>query len=183
MVRRFFFYLTWPDDTEDRNLGTNIFADACAIMFPLEEMKSYSIIMGFMGKANIWQWKAGQDSEYWRKQMPGKEAYTDFYYPFEEKEIFPVSKKKISSSVNDLLVKGPGTITANETNSVAGRGLWREGFWHVVMKRSFKGPYLEREVIFSSGGKMICAFAIWNGSTGDRGGRKSISEWVKLEIQ
>ena len=25
-----------------------------------------------------------------------------------------------------------------------------------------------------------CAFAVWEGNGGDRGGRKSISEWIKL---
>ncbi len=29
----------------------------------------------------------------------------------------------------------------------------------------------------------LCAFAVWNGSKGDRGGRKSISDWVDLRVE
>ncbi len=55
--------------------------------------------------------------------------------------------------------------------------------WHVVFKRSLRVASIEDDVVFNSGEeKMLCAFAVWNGATGDRGGRKSISGWVELEI-
>ncbi len=61
-----YFYISWEDQTQDRDLQINKFSDACAIMFPLgKEVQPSTIMMGFIGKANIWQWKASQDREYW----------------------------------------------------------------------------------------------------------------------
>src|SRR3989338_1417832 len=64
--REIYFHLSWRDPTEDRILESNKFSDACAIMFPLDEKtQARSIMMGFLGRANFWQWKASQDREFW----------------------------------------------------------------------------------------------------------------------
>ncbi|HEB36236.1 MAG TPA: hypothetical protein ENI18_10400, partial [Candidatus Aminicenantes bacterium] len=153
--------------------------------FPLEKKEQPStIMMGFMGKANIWQWKANQNEEYWFQKVPSVSSYVDFHYPFEEKEMFIVSKVVPESAVNDLLAVRVGTITHKKEQTVHGRGIWENGTWHVVFKRSLKPVLLEDDVVFYPGEeKMLCAFAVWNGATGDRGGRKSISDWVELEVK
>lgn len=179
-----YFYVSWKDDTENRNIGVDEFSDAAAIMFPLaDEVPRSTILMGFMGKATIWHWKASQDQEYWLEKSPEVKAYSDYYYPFEEEELFVVSKVVPKSAVNDLLAIRVGTITPKEIQNVEGRGLWDEGTWYVVFKRSLKPTDPQLDAAFSPGGKKLSAFAIWNGATGDRGGRKSISDWVELEIK
>jgi hypothetical protein len=179
-----YFYLSWKDETENRLLDTGKFSDACAIMFPLEEVvQPATIMMGFMGKTNIWQWKGNQDNEYWLKKVSSTKAYVDFYYPFEEKELFPVSKVIPRSAANDLVAIRVGTITPKENQNVQGRGFWERGTWHVVFKRSLQRDDPEVDAAFDSSGKKICTFAIWNGETGDRGGRKSVSEWAELKLQ
>jgi DMSO reductase family type II enzyme heme b subunit len=184
-----YFYIQWKDENQDWILAQNKFSDACAIMFPLgKDVQPSSIMMGFLGRANIWQWKASQDREYWnRNQKPvtsnqKPEVYADYYYPFEEKETLPISKTEAKSAVNDLLSIRVGTITPKETHNVSGRGFWKDGVWQVVFKRSLKPVDLENEVNFSQREKLT-AFAVWNGSKGDRGGRKSISDWVELSIK
>ena len=178
-----YFYLNWKDDTEDRPLRENKFSDGCAIMFPMnEKAEPATIMMGFLGRSNIWHWKAANDMQYWMKQLPVTEAYTDFYYPFEEEEIFAVSKEIPESAVSDLLAIRVGTITPKDVQRVSGRGFWKEGNWHAIFKRTLKGVDPEEDADFRPG-KKLSAFAVWNGAIGDRGGRKVISDWVDLDIR
>jgi hypothetical protein len=179
-----YFYFEWRDGTEDRLIGINYFSDACAIMFPMgDKVQPPTIMMGFLGRANIWHWKANQDEEYWSEELPETVAYSDFYYPLEEEEIFIVSKEVPQSAVNDLMAKGVGTIAPKETQNVQGRGFWNDRTWHVVLKRSLKPTDPKLDAVFKSGEEKLSAFAVWNGAKGDRGGRKSISEWVELKIK
>lgn len=179
-----YFYFEWRDDTEDTTVGTKQFSDACAIMFPMgDKVQRSTIMMGFLGRANIWHWKASQDKEYWSEELPENKAYSDFYYPFEEEEVFVVSKDVIKSAVNDLIAEGIGRLASKETQKVQGRGFWNDGTWHIVVKRSLKASDPELDAVFKSGEEKLSAFAIWNGAKGDRGGRKSISGWVELKIE
>lgn len=178
-----YFYMAWKDETEDRIVGINKFSDGCAVMFPLEKKpETPTLMMGFLGKANIWHWKASRDREYWYRGENGPKAYADYHYPFEDKETLTVSKEKVQSAVNDLISIRVATVTPKETQNVTGRGLWKEGVWQAVFKRSISADDTEVDAAFEPG-KRLCAFAVWNGSKGDRGGRKSISDWVELEVE
>ena len=181
-----YFYIRWQDNTEDYILASNRFSDACAIMFPLDkksEALPATLMMGFLGKANVWHWKASQDREYWLKDFPETKAYVDFYYPFEKEELFPISKTVLKSAVRDLLAIRVGTITPKEKQIVQGRGIWQRGVWEVVFKRTLNATDTELDTAFRLGKTQYCAFAVWNGAKGDRGGRKSISDWVNLKIK
>lgn len=179
-----YFHLSWKDDTEDRDLGMNKFSDACAIMFPLDDKaQPSSIMMGFIGRANIWQWKASQDKEYWLEIHPQTQAHADYYYPFEEDETLIVSKTIPKSAVSDLVAIRVGTVTPKETQSIEGRGFWQDGSWNIIFKRAIKAIDPEIDAVFNPGKPRFCAFAAWNGAKGDRGGRKSISDWVELIIK
>lgn len=179
-----YFYITWKDVTEDRVVDIGKFSDATAIMFPLDkDSQPSTIMMGFLGKANIWQWKASQDKEYWLKEKPESDAYVDFYYPFEEEELYVVSEDIPQSAVNDLIAIRIATITPKEKQIIIGRGYWDNGIWQVVFKRQIVTSFPSLDAEFPADDKILCAFAVWNGSDGDRGGRKSISNWVELEME
>ena len=121
--------------------------------------------------------------EYWLNETSEKDVYVDFYYPFEEEETLVVSKDKPESAVNDLVAKMPGTITHKNTQAVQGRGSWDNGVWHVTFRRSLKSLAPETDAAFTVAEQRFVAFAVWNGANGDRGGRKSISDWLKLQIK
>jgi DMSO reductase family type II enzyme heme b subunit len=178
-----YFYLEWPDESEDKILDINKFSDACAVLFSLEKKtETPSLMMGFLGKANIWHWKASQDNEYWLKQgSQNSKTYADFYYPFEEKELLVVSKEILNSAVSDLISVRVGTVTVKQIQNVQARGFYNAGRWRVVFKRALKVVDPEYDTEFGRG-KRLSAFAVWEGSKGDRGGRKSISDWVELVV-
>lgn len=195
-----YFYISWKDDTQDRDAGINTFSDGCAVMFPMgEDTPASTIMMGFMNKSNIWHWKASRDREYWLNQEEGAGAnellqakvYADYHYPFEEKELFTVSKDIPKSAINDLIAIRVGTITPKDIQNVQGRGFWSNGSWQVVFKRpiAINDPEVDAnlEPVPPTAGQAVknklCAFSVWNGASGDRGGRKSISDWVELNIR
>lgn len=179
-----YIYLSWLDETEDRDVRVGKFSDACGIMFSLDpNAPTSTIMMGFMGQANLWQWKASQDREYWLKETSDLKAYVDFYYPLEEQELFPVSKVPPLSAVNDLVSIRIGTVTLKDAQNVQGRGIFERGRWSVVFRRAMSGLNKESDADFVGRQKHNCVFAIWNGGKSDRGGRKSISEWVEIDIK
>lgn len=176
------FFLSWEDETEDRRLDVGRFSDACAIMFPLEEITgSATLMMGFLGRNNVWQWKASLDTDYWHSPN-AQIAYTDFRYPYEDRETLPIFKRRVRTAVDDHLAVGVGTLTRKPVQRLHGRGLWKDNRWTVLIKRELNAQNPEYDATFDSTRKALCAFAVWNGSAGDRGGRKSISDWVELDL-
>lgn len=178
-----FFFLEWEDETKDDTIGINRFPDACAVMFTLEENRqNISVTMGFQGKSNVWQWKASQDRDFWLGERAKNTPYVDFHYPFEEEELFVVSKQEIQSGANDLVTIGVGTISLKSTQNVEGRGLYDNGVWRVVFKRALQSLDPLVDAKFEKANSHLCAFAVWDGSKGDRGGRKSFSYWIELSL-
>ncbi len=186
-----YFYLQWTDNSEDRRKARNQFPDAGALMFPLDkESQPSSLMMGFIGKSNIWQWKANHDDQFWLKKKIPVSTYSDFHDPFEDKDTLSLAKITLKSAVTDMVAIRVATITPKELQNVSGRGSWGEapdkkgnGGWCVVFKRSLKIIDKEKDAAIIPGETGRVAFAIWNGSQGDRGGRKSISDWVRLEVE
>jgi len=179
-----YFFMSWKDGTEDNIVDIGKFSDGSAIMFPLDDdVQPSTLLMGFMGGANIWHWKASNDIEYWSEEILEYETYIDFYYPFEEEELFIVSKETLGSAVNDLISERVATLAPKQNQTVQGRGIYENGTWSVVFKRPMNIEDPEVELVLDDGQEKLIAFALWNGSNGDRGGRKSISDWVELSIE
>ncbi len=183
--RNVYFHMRWPDETEDTVERPGAFVDAAAIMFPLgDRVLPASVMMGFLGRANIWHWKAGEDRRFWTPDdQPENAAYADYHYPFDEQELFPVSNPEIVSAVDDLVAIRAGTVALKDAQMVQGRGAWLDGYWEVVITRPLEPADPEIDAAFQSGADGWCAFSVWNGSAGDRGGRKSMSGLVVLQIE
>ena len=181
--RRIYFYLQWQDEVEDADININRFSDACAVMFPLgDDVPASTLLMGFMGNANIWHWKANRGREYWTGIRTEDKAYVDFYYPFENEELFVVSKDRIESAATDLVSARIATVTVKPIQSVEARGAYENGIWRVVFRRTLEVMDAEIDAQFTES-VIQCAFAIWDGAHKDRGGRKSISDWVELVMR
>lgn len=179
-----YFHLNWKDETPDKNRGLEQFTDACAVMLPFrDDIQPETLMMGFLDKVNIWHWKATRDDEFWLKKLPRTEAYSDYYTDFDDNGSSLINEILQSSAVTDLTAVRVGTVTRKDKQNVHGRGYWADGKWSVVFRRALAPPAdAEIDAAFNPGQKRLCAFAVWNGATGDRGGRKSISDWVELAI-
>jgi len=99
-----------------------------------------------------------------------------------------VANPQLTTPVECLVARGPGTLAGKPANVqiVEGQAVYERGVWYVQMQRSLDLPHEhgERdERVFRSGDYLPVSFAIWNGSAGDRDGKKNISIWQKLVIE
>ncbi len=181
--RDIYFRLTWEDDHADTSVAVDAFPDGCALATPVDaDAPVRSIMMGFSSLVNIWHWRADKDAQYWQTRKPEPETDVDFRYPFEKEEIFTVSMPKLGSAVSDLLAQRAGSLTPKEAQAVQGRGAWRDGTWHVVLKRALTTGDPEQDCQFAWG-RRAASFAVWDGDQQHRGSRKSMSEWMTLQIE
>jgi mono/diheme cytochrome c family protein len=172
--REIFVKLVWTDETKDTKFSlTEKFSDACAVEMPLNNSSFPSFIMGEKDNpVNIWVWHAIGDEE---DKMGFPPAYSDYY----RKDAMHAVLKFKPAVVENLIAEGFGTITSLEIQDIEGKGVWVNGKWHIVMKRTFEsssGAGIKKDT------NIPMAFAVWDGGSGERGGEKSVSPWHLLKV-
>ena len=159
------FLVEWDDST---NKQEEIFRDAVSLQFPTkipESLKKPYFAMGdSSGTVNLWSWKA-----YWSEGF-GSVA--------EAPESEP-------GKVIELNAKGFKNIVTQppESQNVTGKGIYQNGRWKVVMKRSLKTEDAKGDIQFEIGKLIPIAFAIWDGSNSDVAGQKSVSSWYYISLE
>lgn len=177
-----YFRLVWQDDGANQTLSVNSFADGCAVAIPLDTTAPVqSIMMGFSSPVNIWHWQAHKEAHAREEAQVSRVTPPDYAYPFEDQETLPVSRIS-GGAVTDLLAQRAGSLTPKARQIVQGQGRWDEGTWTVVLKRSLQTRDAEQDSQFGWG-RCPASFAVWDGDQGDRGSRKSMSDWVILDLQ
>jgi heme/copper-type cytochrome/quinol oxidase subunit 2 len=175
--------LVWQDESPNRTLSVDSFADACAVAIPLDTAApTQSIMMGFSSPVNIWHWQAHRGAGSPHGATAGQAMHADYTYPFEDQETLPVSRIPIEGAVTDLLAGRAGSLTPKGRQIVQGQAHWNDGTWSVVFKRSLRTEDAQQDAQLGWG-RFSASFAVWEGSQGDRGSRKSMSDWVTLDIQ
>ncbi|MCB1125882.1 MAG: hypothetical protein KDM81_05260, partial [Verrucomicrobiae bacterium] len=99
-----------------------------------------------------------------------------------------VAQPGLPTSAECLVARGPGTLSGKPANVqlVQGLAVHERGVWYVQLQRAMNPPHEHREDderVFRPGDYLPVSFAIWNGSAGDRDGKKNISIWQKLVIE
>jgi mono/diheme cytochrome c family protein len=204
------FLLEWADETEDHTaIRPQDFRDAAAIELALTPNPPF-FAMGAAGQyVNIWMWKserqadllAFQDSE---AQYPniGIDSYVNLERsPLEQPvrhamtlESDPtyvtgwgagniVSDPTRKSAAEDLAAQGFGTLKARPLSdqAVEANGVYSTGSYRVMFKRPLRGQGKSAATL-KPGTATPVAFAIWNGSAGDRDGKKSVTIWQELVL-
>ncbi|MDH3755972.1 MAG: ethylbenzene dehydrogenase-related protein, partial [Acidimicrobiia bacterium] len=168
-------------------LGVDEFTDAAAVEFPAQAASSVpSICMGQTdGGVNIWQWRAsGQDGLPTSIEDLSPTGYVD-RYPSTEGLYFPAREAgnpvAQSSAVQDLVAVGFGTLTPAVDQGVAGMAMWEDDRWSVVFARELS-PQAAEQAELGVGVSVDIAFAVWDGSEGERNGVKSVSQFVVLDL-
>jgi len=102
-----------------------------------------------------------------------------------------VANPKLKTPVECLVARGPGTLSSKpaDVQVVKGQASYERGLWYVQLQRTMEFPHDHAhgdgadERVFRPGDYLPVSFAIWNGSAGDRDGKKNISIWQKLVIE
>lgn len=95
-----------------------------------------------------------------------------------------VSDPTRKSAAEDLYAGGFGTLRARPMADqlVNATGVYSIGSYRVVLRRSLQGKG-ENSVGLQPGTTWPVSFAVWDGSAGDRDGKKSVTVWQDLYIE
>ncbi len=182
--------LDWADATrDDRTVRVEQFADAAALEFPADAAASVPSVC--MGQAdvgvNVWHWRA--DSER-GQQASLADAFPDAYADspsalgelgYTARAVGNPYAAQGVGSIQDLVAVGFGTLGPAATQTIGGSGRWADGTWKVVFARPLAVPGPDRPT-FRLHTETDLALAVWNGSSGDRNGKKMISSFVRLVL-
>src|SRR3989338_3894727 len=182
--------LEWKDATRDVHLETDLSSDACAVQLPLKSVEKTS---PFMGNKNqqvaILHWKALWQEDIENGYQEVKDLYPNTWTDTDRfgKSVAidaknPVALQKRKVPVEELLAEGFGTLTTQKKQNALGRGVWKDGAWHVVFVRKLKTGD-KQDPILKSGIPTSLGFAVWDGSHDDRGGRKNYAPWIALTLE
>ncbi|HWO40809.1 MAG TPA: ethylbenzene dehydrogenase-related protein, partial [Candidatus Eisenbacteria bacterium] len=203
--------MVWADATHDHTaMRPQDFRDAAAIQFSLVKDPPF-FAMGENGNAvNIWMWKSEVQADIAMPfhdleivypnlgidsypnltksplEQPHRHALTlesdrTFVTAWGAGNI--VSDPQRRTPAEDLYAQGFGTLRARPPidQRVDGKGAYSAGSYRVMFRRSLQSSG-KNSVSLAPGATVPVAFAIWNGSAGDRDGKKSVTIWQELKI-
>ncbi len=123
------FLLEWQDNTKNDRLTPGTFRDGVAIGLPLGDAPAFFCMGQLDHYINIWHWKADWQSDIDRRAARSTDKQREGVRTFE------VIPRRVSS-VEDLIGGGFSTLTTKEKQGrVQGKATWKDGVWHVVMRR------------------------------------------------
>jgi hypothetical protein len=170
------FLLEWQDNTKNDRLTPGTFRDGVAIGLPLGDAPAFFCMGQLDHYINIWHWKADWQSDIDRRAARAGEKKSG------ELRTFEVIPRRVSS-VEDLIGGGFSTLTTKENQGrVQGKATWKDGVWHVVMRRPLSSEEQENEAKLVPGRVQTVSFAVWNGENKERNGQKAVAPWFQLMI-
>ena len=203
--------MVWQDDSNDHTaIRPQDFRDAAAIELALTPNPPF-FAMGAKGQpVNIWMWKSERQADLepafqeLDKIYPniGIDSYPNLARsPLEQPlrsaltlgsdKTFVtgwgagniVSDPQRKSPAEDLTAQGFGTLTGRPRvdQRVDAKGVYNEGSYRVMFRRTLV-PTGKDAAALRPGTSIPIGFAVWNGSAGDRDGKKSVTIWQELRI-
>ena len=170
------FLLEWQDNTKNDRLTPGTFRDGVAIGLPLGDAPAFFCMGQLDHYINIWHWKADWQSDIDRRAARQTEKKEGGVRTFE------VIPRRVSS-VEDLIGGGFSTLTTKEKQGrIQGKASWKDGIWHVMMRRPLASEEQENEAKLVPGRVQTISFAVWNGENKERNGQKSVAPWFQLSI-
>jgi hypothetical protein len=193
----------WADPHRDEAESTAQFRDSLAVMLPLDPAAGVPpVVMGAAGMpVYILHWKASWQVDHESGFRDVEKTYPRWFndvYPGHRDMIAkgwddeathayylgraarnPLSERDRRTCVEELVAEGFGTLTTRAQQSAQGRGVHGRRGWRVAMEippASRGGPRLQ------PGATVPIAFAVWEGSERQVGGRKHYTNWVNLHL-
>jgi DMSO reductase family type II enzyme heme b subunit len=194
--------MQWKDASMDAGAyRVQDFQDGAAVQFSLTDQPGFQGMGQTSNPCNLWFWRsewqmladtqAGSDVRYAYHNRASDADVETYPSVIQEEAVLagrdavnPVSLQKISSPVEDLNAKGPGTITSQppREQNVRGKGVWDGQTWRVVFVRNLKSAG-KADAQFNQNKTIPVAFAVWNGMERDRNGQKMVSTWYSLKFR
>ncbi len=205
------FLLVWVDTTHDATaMRPQDFRDAAAIELSATADPPF-FAMGQRGQfVNIWMWKSERQADLEPAFQDLEKVYPNLgidSYPnllksaieqphrhaltLESDPTFVtawgagniVADPKRGSAAEDLSAQGFGTLRARPPvdHTVTAKGVYGTDSYRVIFRRALKAKG-EGGVALEPGAAVPVAFAVWNGSAGDRDGKKSVTIWQELKL-
>ncbi len=161
------FYLEWEDPSPDVPTagGLDVFEDKVAIQFPVRADSLPYICMGTVEEpVSIVLWRAPDTAE---------TLVAGSGYGMRPEEREALGLQSVPTSPVELLPPEAQIWRAN--------AVYEDGRWKVVLYRPLGSTHpLVTEL--SPGMEVSVAFAVWEGSKGEAGSKKSTSAWYTLSI-
>jgi mono/diheme cytochrome c family protein len=203
--------MVWQDETNDHTaIRPQDFRDAAAVQFSLTPTPPFFAMGATGAPINIWMWKSERQADLEPAFQELENIYPNIgidSYPnltrspleqpvrsaltLESDKTFVtgwgagniVSDPQRKSPTEDLTAQGFGTLRARPRidQKVDAKGVYGEGSYRVMFRRTLS-PTGEGAVALQPGSTVPVAFAVWNGSAGDRDGKKSVTIWQDLRI-
>lgn len=209
--REFALLLSWEDRTKDIYDYTDRFTDKVAVQFPLDPENLPSYMMGNRGgRVHIVMWKALWQEDVERGYVDVNDIYPNYMvnmYPYVnmgEDTVYlePPRITEFSSlalmflpgyaagnpdidlqrkwPVMEYSAEGFGTLTAQRRQDAKGWGIYKEGRWYVIIVVPRASADENNAPIYK---RTSVAFAVWDGSSKDRGSRKNYTMWIPVELK
>jgi DMSO reductase family type II enzyme heme b subunit len=88
-------------------------------------------------------------------------------------------------AARNVRAQGIGTAEDSEKSRIVARSRWKDGTWRLVLSRPLAAADQKGEAVqLAPGGSTKVAFAIWEGSSGERAGIKAFSkQWHELNLE
>ncbi|MEE9534882.1 MAG: c-type cytochrome [Acidimicrobiia bacterium] len=151
---------TYPVLFPDGQRVRGYFSDAAEVMIPVRYEESPilpHLVYGNAGKpVDLWRWQA--DRQYAQGNTP---------------------------AVVELRADGaarPPEPHEIESQNTTGGGVWADGRWTVVIRRSLQTEAGTAEVQLRPGDLIPLAFHVWEGNNGETGLRMGLSSWAFLDL-
>lgn len=205
---RYVWRISWPQPEPCYKSNVGEFSDAVAIQFPMKDGAPYT--MGGPGMPvtmlywkSLWQKDVDEGFQDVTDVYPN--SWNDFYWfasatnpqpiatGFENDASHqymagitvgnPMSDAARTKPLEEMSAHGFGTTTHTAGTASNARGVWQDGFWYVVIDRPISSgdPLIAR--FNENPNQQLIAFAVWDGNSQNRGGRKHLTNWIPMRIQ
>ncbi len=193
------FLIEWQDRSRSDRIVVDNFGDQVAVELPIRKEPLPSPMMGNPGgRVNIMQWRAALQRDLDHGPSTVRDRYPNAWVDVYPDEVLsaadarpytgalgldnPVSQADLSP-VLDQMAEGWGTMTVKPDQHALGKGVWRDGTWHVVIARPMASDDANAPQLVP-GDRTAAAFAAWEGGNREVGARKSWSPgWVPVVLQ
>jgi DMSO reductase family type II enzyme heme b subunit len=89
------------------------------------------------------------------------------------------------SGVREAIAKGMDNVQplANDGAAVQAQAAWKDGRWQLLLRRTLAAQDTANRTTFATATALPIAFAAWDGSNGESGGRRAISSWYFVYLE